>query len=369
MKNSALPKFKSSAGSNFYAELRSNVENYFKSNKISKFGNGKVVLKSVILLGTYFGAYLAILLLGLPIWAMWLLTLVMGLAIAGIGMGVMHDANHGSYSQNRKVNKILGKTADLLGASSNNWINQHNKLHHTYTNIYEHDEDINGKGLFRFSPDAPRKKMHRYQHIYWTFFYGFLTLGWYFADFSAYKKYREAGLNRSTGKKMRREIAELVFFKVFFLFYLLVVPILVLDIAWWQVLIGFITMNFTAGMILSVVFQMAHVVDKFDLSNHDKFTGETKVEWAVHQIQNTFNFATKNKLVTWYCGGLNFQIEHHLFPNISHVHYPKLYKIIKETALKYNINYQEFDTFREAFVSHLIYLKKLGKYQPSLVRA
>lgn len=359
-----LPKFKSSAGSQFYYELKQNVETYFSSNKISKFGNEKIVLKTVILLAAYFGSYLAILLLGLPVWVMWALTLVMGVAIAGIGMGVMHDANHGSFSKNGSINKILGKTADLLGASSNNWINQHNKLHHTYTNIYEHDEDINGKGLFRFSPEAPLRKFHRFQYIYWTFFYGFLTLGWYFADFKAYKKYRDRGLNRSQGKKKRQEIGEMVFFKVFFIIYLIVIPYLVLDIAWWQLLIGFLTMNFTAGMILSLVFQMAHVVDKFDLSNHDKFTGETKVEWAVHQIQNTFNFATNNKLVTWYCGGLNFQIEHHLFPNISHIHYPKLYKIIKETALKYGIDYQEFDTFSEAFISHLIFLKKLGTSKP-----
>lgn len=358
-----LPKFKN-AGNKFYFELRQNVEEYFRSNKISKFGDYRLIIKTVILLLAYLGSYGFILFAGLPAWAAWILAAVMGVSIAGIGMGVMHDANHGSYSKYRWLNNILGKTADLLGASSSNWINQHNKLHHTYTNIYNHDEDVNGKGFFRFSPDAPLKKIHRYQHIYWTLLYGLLTLGWYFADFSAYRKYRKWGLNTKQGKAKRRELAELIAFKIFFLVYLIVIPLLVTDYAWWQVMIGFLTTHYTAGLILSLVFQLAHVVDKFDLDHHEPFKGETKVEWAVHQIQNTFNFATRNKWLTWYVGGLNFQIEHHLFPTISHVHYPQLYKIIKSTSEKYGVDYHEFTTFREAFVSHLVFLRKLGRPSP-----
>ena len=359
MGNIVLPKFKSAAGSNFSRELRANVEGYFRDNKISKFATSALKMKAAILLVTFFGSYIVILTLGLPLWSMLLICVLMGIAKAGIGMGVMHDANHGSFSKNKTVNKIFGKTADVLGVSSSNWINQHNKLHHTYTNIHGHDEDVDGKGLFRFTPDAPLKKVHKFQHIYWTFFYGFLTLGWFFADAAAYKKYRARGLNKNEGMKKVKEIAGIIFFKLFYVFYMIVLPILVLDAAWWQVIIGVIAIEFTAGMILSLIFQMAHVVDKFDLSNHDKFDGVTKDEWTVHQIKNTFNFAVNNKIITWFCGGLNFQVEHHLFPNISHAHYPKLYKIVKETAAKYQIDYQEFVTFTEAFKSHLIFLRKL----------
>lgn len=356
-----LPKFKSSAGSSFYYELRTNVESYFKENNISKFANGTVKTKSVILILAYFGSYVCIFTLGLPVWAMWLLCVLMGLSMAGIGMGVMHDANHGSFSKNKFVNKIFGKTADILGVSSNNWINQHNKLHHTYTNIYEHDEDVNGKGLFRFTPDAPLKKVHKHQYWYWAIFYGFLTLGWFFADFQAYKKYIDRGLNRAKGAEKRKQILEIAMFKAIFITYMIVLPIIFVDIAWWQVLLGFLTVEFTAGLVLAVIFSLAHVVDKFDLSDHDKFEGASEDEWAIHQIKNTFNFATGNKILTWFCGGLNYQIEHHLFPNISHAHYPKLYKIIKETAQKHGVNYQEFRTFREALYSHLVFLYKLGR--------
>ncbi len=361
MRNIVLPKFNSAT--TFSRELRSNVEMYFRKSNISKFAANALKTKAAILLITFFGSYVVILTTGLPVWALALLCLLMGVTKAGIGMGVMHDANHGSFSKNPKINKLFGRTADILGVSSNNWINQHNKLHHTYTNIHGHDEDVDGKGLFRFTPDAPLKKMHKFQHIYWTFFYGFLTLGWFFADAAAYKKYRARGLNKSQGAKKTKEIAEIIFFKLVYVGYMIVLPIAVLSVAWWQVIIGLIIIEFTAGMILSVIFQMAHVVDKFDLSNHDKFDGTSKDEWTVHQIHNTFDFAVKNKLITWYVGGLNFQVIHHLFPNVSHAHYPKLYKIVKETAAKYKVNYQEFETFREAFKSHLIFLRKLGNPQ------
>ncbi|MDA8886130.1 acyl-CoA desaturase [Bacteroidia bacterium] len=361
MSSKILPKFKSAT--TFSRELRANVEKYFRESKISKFATTGIKVKAVILLTSFFGAYLAIITLGLPIWSLLLLCVVMGLAKAGIGMGLMHDANHGSFSKNKTVNKIFGHTADILGVSSSNWINQHNKLHHTYTNIYKHDEDVDGKGLFRFTKDAPRRKMHKFQHIYWAFFYGFLTLGWFFADFTKYGDYRKRGLNKAEGMAAVKEFGEIILFKLIFITYMIVLPMIFLDYAFWQVMIGFVVVEFVSGWILAVIFSLAHVVDKFDLSNHDKFSGTTDEEWTVHQIHNTFDFAVKNKALTWYCGGLNYQVIHHLFPNVSHAHYPKLYDIVKNTADKYNINYQEFGTFREAFVSHLIFLKKLGSPQ------
>lgn len=355
-----LPKFSNANGNQFYRDLRIAIENYLKTKKNHRFANWQSIMKIFILLGSYVSSYLLILLTDLPIWSKWLLCIVLGISMAGIGMGVMHDANHGSTSRKSWVNKLLGRTADLLGANSGNWINQHNKLHHTYTNIHGHDEDVNGKGLFRFSPDGPHRKMHKAQHLYWPILYGFLNLGWFFADFKAYFKYRKMGLNKSQGAKLWKEYLTMIGFKIFFISYLVILPYVVLDIPFWQILIGFLTAELVCGFILSVVFQMAHVVDKFDLSNHDNFEGKTFNEWAVHQLENTFNFATHNKLLTWYCGGLNYQIEHHLFPNINHIHYPKINKIVKDIAAKHKVNYQEFKHFREALASHVIFLKKLG---------
>jgi linoleoyl-CoA desaturase len=365
LKTPTIPRFKTSAGSQFYFELKQNVEEYFTAKRISKFGNTKMVMKSIVLLSSYFGLYIGILTLGLPMWAMWLMCALMGFAMAGVGMGVMHDANHGSYSKLKGVNKVLARTADILGVSSNNWNNQHNKLHHTFTNIYEHDGDVNGHGLVRFTPEAPRKKLHRFQHIYWVALYGLMTIGWFFKDVIEYKNFRKRGLNRSQGKKKVMEFSEIILFKILYVLYTVVVPMLVLDIALWQALVGLMTIHFVSGLVLSVIFQLAHVVDKLD---HEQGPDINNLdEWAVHQINHTFNFATNSKVVSWYCGGLNFQIEHHLFPNICHIHYPHLNKIIKKTAEKHGIAYQEFNTFWDAFVSHLRFLKQLG--QPIPVRA
>ena len=361
MSTITLPKFK--GATNFSRELRANVEKYFRETKISKYATPSLKVKAVILLTSFIGAYLSILFLGASAWGILALCIIMGLAKAGIGMGLMHDANHGSFSKNKTVNKIFGSTADMLGVSSSNWINQHNRLHHTYTNIYEHDEDVHGKGLFRFTQDAPRNKIHKFQHIYWAFAYGLLTLGWFFADFTKYGEYRKKGLNKATGMAIVKEYGTMIIFKLLFLTYMIVIPMLVLDFAFWQVLLGFFLVEFVAGWILAVIFSLAHVVDKFDLSNHDKFSGTTEDEWTVHQIHNTFDFAVKNKALTWYCGGLNYQVIHHLFPNISHAHYPKLYDIVKDTAKKHGINYQEFESFREAFYSHIVFLRKLGSTQ------
>jgi linoleoyl-CoA desaturase len=136
MKNTTiptLPKFKSAAGSNFSKELRANVESYFKKADISKFANGALKFKAILLLVSFFGAYFLILFSGWSAWLIWSLCIFLGIVKAGIGMGLMHDANHGSFSKNRIVNKIFSYTADFLGVSSSNWVNQHNKLHHTYT--------------------------------------------------------------------------------------------------------------------------------------------------------------------------------------------------------------------------------------------
>lgn len=358
MKTSTIPKFKPAAGSRFYPDLKQKVDAYFQEKGITKFGDYRMYVKSAVLLGTYFTSLLLILVIPMPLWTAWLLSVLMGFAMAGIGMGVMHDANHGSYSPKGRVNRWLGRSADLLGVSSNNWSNQHNKLHHTYTNIYGHDEDIYGKGFFRFSPDAERLSVHRFQHLYWVVFYGFLTLSWFFADLPDYGRHRKSGLNRAQGKKARREFAEIVFFKVFYVFYMVVLPLVLTDLRWWQVLVGLLTIHFVAGLVLSVIFQLAHVVDIVD---HEQSDLE---EWAVHQVQNTVNFATGNRWLGWYCGGLNFQVEHHLFPQVCHIHYPRLNAIFKETAKEHGVEYREFKSFTAALRSHLRLLRRLGSPLP-----
>jgi linoleoyl-CoA desaturase len=234
-------------------------------------------------------------------------------------------------------------------------------LHHTYTNVFEVDEDIETKFIIRLSPYAELKKIHKYQHIYAFALYSFMTFSMLFKDFI--KVFRYTSKNSQFKKKntnQLKEVAILFSTKILYLFVAIGLPLLLVDITWWQLLIGFCVAHFTTGFILSVIFQMAHVVE--DTEHHHIPENGQNLEntWAVHQLHTTADFARNNKLLSWYIGGLNFQIEHHLFPHICHVHYKALSEIVKNTAIEFNLPYNEMPTFRSAIVSHLKTLKALG---------
>jgi linoleoyl-CoA desaturase len=255
----------------------------------------------------------------------------------------------------------MGSSIYILAGNVYNWQVQHNVLHHTYTNIIGHDEDLDAGRVIRFSKQAKWYKFHKFQHYYSIFLYGLLTFNWALTtDFKQMRSYLKRKLSYGEFQKPAKQWTILAITKVLYFSIWLVIPIVVLDIAWWQILIGFFVMHYTAGLILSVVFQLAHVVDYTENPIPDE-NGEMKNTWAVHQLFTTANFAPKNWLVNFYTGGLNHQIEHHIFPNISHVHYNKIAKIVKETAKECNLPYNEYKTMRSAVIAHFKHLKDLGK--------
>ena len=163
----------------FFRTLNARVNNYFKDNNISKTGNWKLHLKTIILFSIFLTPYFLILFLqDLPFWGTALLSIVMGIGMAGIGMNVMHDGNHGSYSNKSWVNKLMGGTIYVLAGNVYNWQVQHNVLHHTYTNIPGHDEDLDAGRVIRFTNHAKWYSFHRFQHYYSVFLYGLLTFNW-----------------------------------------------------------------------------------------------------------------------------------------------------------------------------------------------
>lgn len=294
-------------------------------------------------------------------WLILLMWVLMGFGMSGIGLSIMHDANHHAYSKNANVNKILGKLIDFVGGSNVNWRIQHNVLHHTYTNVSGMDEDIDSGILMRFSPDQKMLKGHKYQHIYAWFLYGFMTIMWVFSkDYSQYKRYKERDLLKTQGISAKRFLTTLIIGKVLYLSIALVLPLIFSALPWWGTLIGFFLMHFVAGLVLACIFQPAHVVPTSDFQKPDE-TGVIETDWAVNQLLNTANFAPKSRLFSWYVGGLNYQIEHHLFPNICHVHYRKISHIVRETAFEYNLPYYSYKTFLEALQGHAKMLYNLGR--------
>lgn len=335
------------------------MNNYFKENNIKKTGNWKLHLKAVILFTVFLTPYFLILTLNMPFWVMLLLSVVIGIGMAGLGMNVMHDGNHGSYSTKSWVNKFMGGTIYILAGNVYNWQVQHNVLHHTYTNIHGHDEDLDAGRIIRFTKEAEWHKFHKFQHYYSVFLYGLLTFNWALTtDFKQMRSYLKRKLSYGEAKSPKILWTTLIITKVIYVAVWIVLPILI-GIAWWQVLIGFFVMHYTAGLILSIVFQLAHVVDE-TTNPIPNAEGEIENTWAIHQLYTTANFAPRNRIVNWFTGGLNHQIEHHLFPHISHVHYGKIAEIIKQTASECNLPYHEFKTTRGAIIAHFKHLRDLG---------
>lgn len=348
----------------FSKKLAQRVEEYLKKNNLKRFGSWRILLKVPLMFSMFLLPYF-LMVLGVienP-WIMFVMTIVMGVGMAGIGLSIMHDANHGAFSRFKWVNNIMSYSMEILGGYNLNWRIQHNVLHHSFTNVHDMDEDIAPVGVLRFSPNEPRKKVHRFQVYYAWFFYGLMTLSWMTnKDFMQLYRYHKNGLLKSQNTTFGKALTTLIISKAIYYTYILVIPMLVMDIAWWQVLIGFGVMHFVCGSILAFVFQVAHVMPETEFMTKDSYTVKNDdISWAKHQMMTTTNFENWNPLLTWYVGGLNYQIEHHLFPDISHVHYPKISKIVRETAHEYGIPYNYHHTFGGAIFQHLRLLNTLGR--------
>jgi linoleoyl-CoA desaturase len=344
----------------FFSELSKRVNNYFSQNNISKHANRKMVIKTIFMLSLYF-IPLALMIAGVitSVWMIFLMWGLMGFGIAGIGASVMHDANHGSYSSNPKVNKALGYIITAIGGFPANWKIQHNFLHHSYTNIHGMDEDIE-LNVMRLSPDQPASRKYRFQVFYAPFLYGLLSIFWATAkDFIQLIHFHKKGLLKIENLTLAKGLTEIVFHKIWYYFLIVVLPMLVLPIPWWQTLLAFLMMHFIGGLLLSLIFQAAHVIEETHFTKPDE-AGSVENSWAIHQIRTTANFAKKSRFFSWFIGGLNYQIEHHLFPNICHVHYPRISEIVKQTAQEYGIPYHQHGTFLDALKSHFILIHKLG---------
>ncbi len=353
-------KFNGKNQQGFFADVKSQVDNYFKENNISKHANGEMVFKTIFFISAMVGLYVLILsgYFSLPI--MLLMAILLGMVQAFIGFNVCHDAIHKSYSSNGKVNKMLSLVFNLIGANHHVWDVAHNKVHHTFTNIPGHDEDLEvAPGIVRLMEADEHKPFMRFQQYYAFGLYSLASLSWVFRK--DYIKFFAKRIGHTDNPKWKPiEYFNLFFFKILYYIIFIVIPLIVLDIAWWQFIIGFVAMHLAEGLVLGLVFQLAHVVEGPTFPEPSE-EGKIQDCWAVHQMNTTANFSRKSFLAKFLCGGLNFQIEHHLFPNICHVHYPVISKMVEATAKDYNIPYHENITFYDALKSHYRTLKRLGQ--------
>ena len=350
----------------FYEHVINMVDTYFKTNNLSPYANKRMWAKTVVMLLLYFVPYFLIIsgLAAANLWLFYGLWLVMAFGMIGIGTSVMHDAHHGTYSSNKNVNKAIGYILEIIGGYSATWKIQHNLLHHTYTNITGLDEDIDSIKLLRFSPRQPKFWFHRFQYLYAWFFYMIMTLYWMTAkDYRQVIRYEKHSLLGKQKISLKNAIISITLYKAFYYGYIIALPIIFSGVLWYHVLAGFLVMHFVAGLFLSCIFQPAHVMESSEFAMPVIKEGKSQMEnsWAIHEVANTTNFAPNNSLLTWFIGGLNFQIEHHLFTGVCHVHYKNLAPIVKAACEAYNIPYNVQPSFSKALNEHLKMLKVLGR--------
>lgn len=353
------PKYAKDHLPEFFRTLNERVNGYFKQNQLSKHGGIKIMLKSFVVLAVYIVPY-CLLLSGIftgvvPFIVLWI---GMGLGIAGIGLNIMHDANHGSYSNNKTINDLMSKTMVLMGSSCTTWRIQHNVLHHSYTNIEGVDADIPVMRVLRLSPNQPKQYIQKFQHIYAWVLYSLISFSRLVArDFEQLSNFYSMGLIRNG--TFTKELIQMIIGKVFYITYSLIIPIILLPQSPWLIISGFMLMHLVAGLILGLIFQTAHIVptSTYPLPDND---GNMDTDWAVHQLETTANYSNNSPVFSWFVGGLNYQIEHHLFPNISHIHYKNIAGIVAETAKEYGVPYHQQGSFLTAIINHKNMLKTLG---------
>ncbi|MFT3936223.1 MAG: acyl-CoA desaturase [Chitinophagaceae bacterium] len=353
----SVPKF-ASVQRSFHTELKTRINNYFENTGKSTYGNFSLFFKATVLVTAFIALYVHLVFFTpATIWALAECVLI-GCVTAAIGFNIMHDGAHGSFSNNKYINMFAAFSLNVLGGSSFMWNVKHNIIHHAYTNVDGVDDDIDIQPWMRMSGTQPKYKLHKFQHVYFWFLYCLLYILWIFV--LDYQKYFKSKIGSMPLKKMTVK-DHIVFwsFKLFNAFLFVGLPIYMVGFTAW--IIGFIVFTFVAGLVLSLVFQLAHTVEHTAFPMPAEDTGRMDDEWAVHQIKTTANFATKNKVVCWLVGGLNFQIEHHLFPKISHIHYPQISKIIKEACQEFGIEYIEYPRVRYAIASHVSFLKEMGR--------
>jgi len=342
----------------FRADLKLASDAYFAQAAWPRRDIGAMYLKSAVILAWFVGSWVLLVFFATRAWQGVLLAMSLGLSIAAIGMSVQHDANHGGYSRHAWVNRAMGFTLDVMGVCSWFWRQKHNVIHHTYTNVRGIDFDLDFGVIARLSPEQPRRPWQRYQHIYIWFLYCFLLPKWVFHDDFVLLRGMRAGPH-PLPPMGRGEVALFYGWKLFFVGWSLVIPSLFHPV--WQVLLFHLLAASTLGITLSSVFQLAHCADVAEFPEVPADGRVVHEDWAAHQVDTTVDFAKNNPVITWFLGGLNFQVEHHLFPKVCHLHYPALAGIVAETAARHGVRYRSHDTLGAALASHYRHLERLGR--------
>jgi linoleoyl-CoA desaturase len=342
----------------FQTEVKRRVDKYFQTTGKKPRDCPQMYVKTAIIFAWFWGSYLSLVFLAEAWWQAIAAAVSLGLSMAAVGFNVQHDGGHRAYSNRRWINRLMAMTLDFLGGSSYVWARKHNIIHHTYSNITGYDDDINVGVFGRFTPHQQRRRMHRFQHYYLWFLYGMLPIKWQIFD-----DFRDVIAGRVGSHRLPRprgwDLVILLGGKVVFFTFALAIPLCVHSFV--AVLLFYLLVSFCEGVALSMVFQLAHCVEEAAFPVPAPGNCRMEAPWAIHQVETTVDYGRNNRLLCWFVGGLNFQIEHHLFPQICHLHYPALAKVVEETCREHGVRYVVQNTFRASVASHFRLLRRMGR--------
>ena len=316
-------------------------------------GDPRLKRKAAIIL-VWFGGSYGGLLLAPTLAAALLAALSLALAASALGFSVFHDANHGTLFRHPSWNlKAARLCSVLLGPSRHFWVHKHQGLHHRQPNVLGWDDDLETRGRLRLSPACPWQPRFHRQELKALLYYGLNTVEWLFwKDFRCLLR---GGLNEWHACELsKQQRTEFLVCKGLYFLWFVAPPFLVLPLPW--AVIGFIIFHFVLSWVLAVVFQLAHLTPGME------FDGvRAEDDWALHQLRTTADFATGSRLTTWFTGGLNHQIEHHLFPNVAHTHYAGLGPVVRSIAQRHGIQCHDLGGISSALSEHFALLQTLGR--------
>jgi linoleoyl-CoA desaturase len=322
-------------------------------------GSDPRLQRKVALIVAWFLGSFALMLSVKSAWLQIMLCFSYGLAASAVGFNIFHDANHGAISSNRRVNQTVAVLASaVLGASRYLWNYKHNVLHHRLTNIHTWDDDLETRGFLRLTPHQRWKQRYKGQHLFVILLYAINAFELVFVkDWIQYFTLRINQHQRipamSTAEKVEFWVG-----KAFYLAVFVALPFAILPVE--RAVAGLLIYQITLGLSLALVFSMAHQVESVDFPSPHGAPPTIDEEWGAHQMRTTANFANLNSGWNWFSGGLNHQIEHHLFPSMSHTHYVAIGKVVRRTANEFGLPYNHFDTYGAALQSHYRLLRSLG---------
>lgn len=349
-----------SGDSVFQRELRTRVNAYFLRTGQRRRDVATWYLKAATILVTFAVSYALLVFVASAWWQAIPLTVVLALSVAGIGFNIMHDGGHKAVSRHRAVNRLMAHSLDMVGGSSYLWHWKHGVLHHNYANITGYDMDVTLGALARFTPHQPLHTHQRWQHWYVWILYGLLAIKWQFYDDFKVLLSGKIGPHRIP-RPRGADLVMLLVGKLVFVVLAFVIPLTLHSL--WVFVPFYLLFAVVLGFILSVVFQLAHTVEEASFPAVPEGAHSVESAWAVHQVQTTVNFCHGNRVVTWLLGGLNYQIEHHLFPEISHCNYPALSQVVKLACAEFGLTYNEHASFWAGLRSHARWLRRLGRIE------